>query len=172
MDEAKTIVASQVQGAEQFASSALGYPVTTTSGDDDGGGVESMVARAAQMLRAMANQAITAIPYPDLGRSFELPDRCLPEEAAKIVAQKVDYYFLKNQQSGKDADATSENSAQQPRSGILAGGGGFDVYAVRKDFPVLSQTVHGGKPLIWLDNAATSQKPNHVIDTVADYYRQ
>jgi cysteine desulfurase/selenocysteine lyase len=40
---------------------------------------------------------------------------------------------------------------------------------VRKDFPILRQTVHG-KPLVYLDNAATSQKPQAVIDAVTNYY--
>jgi cysteine desulfurase/selenocysteine lyase len=45
----------------------------------------------------------------------------------------------------------------------------FDVETVRKDFPVLDQRVHG-QQLIWLDNAATTQKPQVVIDRVAAYY--
>ncbi|MBM3941895.1 MAG: cysteine desulfurase [SAR202 cluster bacterium] len=40
---------------------------------------------------------------------------------------------------------------------------------IRKDFPVLAQTVHG-KPLVYLDNAATTQKPQAVIDTLVRYY--
>lgn len=47
--------------------------------------------------------------------------------------------------------------------------GVFDVQTVRRDFPALHQQVHG-KPLIWLDNAATTQKPQCVIDTLAHYY--
>lgn len=47
--------------------------------------------------------------------------------------------------------------------------GGFDVESVRRDFPILQQTVHG-KPLAYLDNAATSQKPRAVIDAIANYY--
>jgi cysteine desulfurase/selenocysteine lyase len=47
----------------------------------------------------------------------------------------------------------------------------FDVQRIRKDFPLLSQKVHG-KPLIYLDNAATSQKPQAVIDAVDRYYTQ
>ncbi|MHC4493104.1 MAG: SufS family cysteine desulfurase, partial [Planctomycetota bacterium] len=47
----------------------------------------------------------------------------------------------------------------------------FDVERVRKDFPLLHQTVHG-KPLVYLDNAATAQKPQAVIDAVARYYRR
>lgn len=45
----------------------------------------------------------------------------------------------------------------------------FDPYAVRRDFPILQQQVHG-KPLIWLDNAATTQKPQPVIDRLSHYY--
>ena len=46
-----------------------------------------------------------------------------------------------------------------------------DINAIRADFPILDQQVHG-KPLIYLDNAATSQKPQQVIDALARYYRQ
>jgi cysteine desulfurase/selenocysteine lyase len=49
--------------------------------------------------------------------------------------------------------------------------GFFDVERVRRDFPVLQQTVHG-KPLVYLDNAATSQKPQSVIDSLARYYSE
>ncbi|RPI67553.1 MAG: SufS family cysteine desulfurase [Ignavibacteriae bacterium] len=40
----------------------------------------------------------------------------------------------------------------------------------RADFPILQRTVHGGKPWIYLDNAATTQKPQAVIDAVSDFY--
>ena len=42
----------------------------------------------------------------------------------------------------------------------------FDVHAVRRDFPILSEIVDG-KPLVWMDNAATTQKPQAVIDRLA-----
>ncbi|MBA4192285.1 MAG: aminotransferase class V [Planctomycetaceae bacterium] len=45
----------------------------------------------------------------------------------------------------------------------------FDVEAVRRDFPILQQQIHG-KPLAWLDNAATTQKPQAVIDAITNYY--
>jgi cysteine desulfurase/selenocysteine lyase len=47
----------------------------------------------------------------------------------------------------------------------------LDVAALRRDFPILSRRVHG-KPLVYLDNAATTQKPSVVIDSVADMYRK
>jgi cysteine desulfurase/selenocysteine lyase len=46
----------------------------------------------------------------------------------------------------------------------------LDVAAVRAQFPILHQEVHG-RPLVYLDSAATAQKPQAVIDAVADYYR-
>lgn len=45
----------------------------------------------------------------------------------------------------------------------------YDVKKIRSDFPVLNQQVHG-KPLVYLDNAATSQKPQAVIDSLVNYY--
>ncbi len=45
----------------------------------------------------------------------------------------------------------------------------FDVNAIRADFPILKETVNG-KPLIWFDNAATTQKPQSVIDRLAHFY--
>ena len=47
----------------------------------------------------------------------------------------------------------------------------FDVQSIRKDFPILHQKVNG-KDLIWFDNAATTQKPSHVINTLTRFYQQ
>src|SRR5574342_576941 len=44
-------------------------------------------------------------------------------------------------------------------------------FALRRDFPILDQQVHG-KPLIYFDNAATSQKPRAVIDALRTYYER
>ncbi|WP_272972706.1 aminotransferase class V-fold PLP-dependent enzyme [Croceibacter atlanticus] len=45
----------------------------------------------------------------------------------------------------------------------------FNVEAIRKDFPILNRSVNG-KPLVYLDNGATSQTPQAVIDVIVDYY--
>ncbi|MDR2700813.1 MAG: cysteine desulfurase [Spirochaetaceae bacterium] len=47
----------------------------------------------------------------------------------------------------------------------------FDVNRIRQDFPLLNEKVSGGKPLVWLDNGATTQKPNAVIDRISYFYR-
>jgi cysteine desulfurase/selenocysteine lyase len=46
----------------------------------------------------------------------------------------------------------------------------FDVDRVREDFPILKLKIYGNKPLVYLDNAATTQKPQAVIDRIARYY--
>ena len=46
----------------------------------------------------------------------------------------------------------------------------FDVYSLRGDFPVLAERVHG-RPLVWLDNGATTQKPVAVIERLDHFYR-
>jgi len=48
----------------------------------------------------------------------------------------------------------------------------YDVEAVRKDFPILDRLVHGDRPLVYLDSAATSQKPRQVLDVLRDYYER
>ena len=47
----------------------------------------------------------------------------------------------------------------------------FDINKIRSDFPILSRQVNG-QPLIYFDNAATSQTPNQVIDVITDYYKR
>jgi cysteine desulfurase/selenocysteine lyase len=47
----------------------------------------------------------------------------------------------------------------------------YDVARIRRDFPILDATVHG-KPLVYLDNAATTQKPRAVIDAMRRYYEE
>jgi len=48
----------------------------------------------------------------------------------------------------------------------------YDVDLVRKDFPILERTVRGGRPLVYLDSANTSQKPRRVIDTLSAFYER
>lgn len=63
--------------------------------------------------------------------------------------------------------------ASQTRSAanefVIAKNAGFDIDSVRRDFPILHEMVHG-KSLVYLDNAATTQKPQTVIDTLQAYY--
>jgi selenocysteine lyase/cysteine desulfurase len=47
----------------------------------------------------------------------------------------------------------------------------YDVSQIRRDFPILTRQVHG-KPLVYLDSAATSQKPQSVIDALTRFYTE
>ena len=48
----------------------------------------------------------------------------------------------------------------------------LDVGRIRKDFPILDRQVRGGRPLIYLDSANTSQKPRQVIDAISGFYER
>ena len=48
----------------------------------------------------------------------------------------------------------------------------WDPQTIRNDFPILSTRVHGSKPLIYLDNAATTQHPREVIQSLVDVYEK
>src|SRR5688572_4162360 len=62
------------------------------------------------------------------------------------------------------SEAVAAGSKQTPPRG-------FDVNNIREDFPILRRQVHG-RPLVYLDNAATSQKPQAVIDRLNRYYSE
>ncbi|HLI61966.1 MAG TPA: cysteine desulfurase [Terriglobales bacterium] len=68
--------------------------------------------------------------------------------------------------------STAANSVPQEFHPSMAGETAeFDVEKVRRDFPILQQMVHG-HPLVYLDNAATSQKPLAVIEVISRYYER
>ena len=58
-----------------------------------------------------------------------------------------------------------------PKNSKLSGTPAFNVAAIRGDFPILHQQIHG-KQLVWFDNAATTQKPRQVIDGLKRFYEQ
>jgi len=79
-------------------------------------------------------------------------------------AATPEYYFLR----GGDVSGKSPLACQSyPKTAAPIPK--FDVEGVRRDFPALHQLVHG-KPLIWLDNAATTHKPQSVLDATSQFY--
>lgn len=63
------------------------------------------------------------------------------------------------------AGSASNNEEIEATAGVA----GLDVSRIKEDFPVLRRQIYG-RPLVYLDNAATSQKPQSVIDAISDYY--
>ncbi|WP_127090102.1 cysteine desulfurase [Aquabacter cavernae] len=80
-----------------------------------------------------------------------------------------DFYFLTPGSSRNPTGGTPPHASAFSSGGRQGGLGGFDVEKVRRDFPALHQTVNG-KPLVWLDNAATTHKPQSVIDITSEFY--
>jgi len=87
------------------------------------------------------------------------------------LAQWVNQLYRSAFISGESADFYYLNRGPGPIPGETPGVSPLNVEAVRKDFPILSRKING-KPLIWFDNAATSQKPEPVIEALAHYYRE
>jgi len=90
-------------------------------------------------------------------------------------------YFVNEAQAAATPGKTPVAAVESPRAAavsafqpalspdLISGTRAFDAHAIKRDFPILHQQVHG-KPLIWLDNAATTQKPQAVIDRISLYY--
>jgi cysteine desulfurase/selenocysteine lyase len=84
-------------------------------------------------------------------------------------ANEAAYYFLNeaNPLRGQGASLRGQREAQV--AGGLTAHPPFDVEGIKKDFPILRELVNG-RPLVWLDNAATTQKPQLVIDRISHFY--
>lgn len=82
-----------------------------------------------------------------------------PKFSSPIFSEdtQTSFYFLSSPQCQQNQEIESR--------------GKFDVQAIRQDFPALHQKVNG-KPLIWFDNAATTQKPQSVIDSLSHFYQR
>ncbi len=128
-----------------------------------------------------------SLPMPEFDRalfpSFEegvpelapLPPLLNENEARAALTDPSSFYFL-DERSLMDMPAPqTSNVTSHP--GAAGGGIGdlklprqqLDIGSVRRDFPILNERVNG-HPLIWLDNAATTQKPQSVIDRISYFY--
>lgn len=110
------------------------------------------------------------------GQHVELPAETL--ELHKLLANHTTVNRSGTQGNGVTETATNPTfyflDAQKPHRdlttlGLASGHAAFDVHAVRRDFPILRERVNG-QPLAWLDNAATTQKPQVVIDRISEFY--
>lgn len=78
-------------------------------------------------------------------------------------------YFLQGAAGPPPAPALDVAAAPAPRLALPFETRLFDPHAVKRDFPILQERIHG-RPLVWLDNAATTQKPQVVIDRISYFY--
>jgi cysteine desulfurase/selenocysteine lyase len=118
-------------------------------------------------LDSMVEELSKAIASPDFHLQKALsglkgaptPTASIPTPNGEIPGSVPSFYFLPT--AIPKADSFPVANARDI----------FDVEAIRQDFPILHQRVNG-KPLIWFDNAATTQKPQSVIDALSHFYEQ
>jgi cysteine desulfurase/selenocysteine lyase len=114
-----------------------------------------------------ANYQPTDIPLPfaDDLHAILAPLNSLGVPASAASKSSSPYYFL-DETHGRGHATQATQISQQSNAGHPP----FDVNAVRRDFPILRESVNG-RALIWLDNAATTQKPQAVIDRLVHFYK-
>lgn len=122
-----------------------------------------------------ANPVSLHIPLPEIRELENVLPGASPNTAANVLASPASaYYFLEhvpaNGVSGINVPSTLPQGEIPFAQQSLSPGQTFDAQSVRSDFPILRETVSGGRPLVWLDNAATTQKPQAVIDRLAYFY--
>jgi cysteine desulfurase/selenocysteine lyase len=127
-----------------------------------------------------------AVPLPSFETPFPLFEAALPaippmaalpteDDVMAALNSVSSFYFLENAgalsrpTTAKAAPVSAANVSPSLLPDLQLPRKQFDVNAVRRDFPILQERVHG-KPLIWLDNAATTQKPQSVIDRITYFY--
>jgi cysteine desulfurase / selenocysteine lyase len=108
------------------------------------------------------------LPYEsELRKILHFSQPFIPSEqipGASGATSESSFYFL----SGKNYFSFFQDNTNYKQVPGLQGMP-FDVNLIRRDFPILQERVNG-RPLIWLDNAATTQKPKHVIDRLSYFY--
>lgn len=114
-----------------------------------------------RLVRDLSGQipAISKIPSPVGSIDVPHPQALVPGSEAEV------------QRGIESATPASLRSATERSFNFNSTGEPFDVHVIRRDFPILHQQVNG-RPLIWMDNAATTQKPQSVIDSLSRFYER
>ena len=114
-----------------------------------------------RLVRDLSGQipAISKIPSPVGSIDTPHPQALVPGSEAEV------------QRGIESATPASLRSATERSFNFNSTGEPFDVHVIRRDFPILHQQVNG-RPLIWMDNAATTQKPQSVIDSLSRFYER
>ncbi|MDR3054243.1 MAG: cysteine desulfurase [Zoogloeaceae bacterium] len=145
------------------ALAALASPAGLGAGLDTTGLPDSLSSRQ------LAAPVSLHIPLPEI-RELEKTLLNAPDIAVNPAPA---YYFLAQEPafpSGINVPGTLPYAEIPLTQQTLLPGQPFDAQSARNDFPILRETVSGNRPLIWLDNAATTQKPQAVIDRLAYFY--
>ena len=111
----------------------------------------------------------SGVPVPNTGAVAAAPSYYFLESGTPAAASPRSgspYYFV-DDRLGTGSGISAPPAAVPQVSGSAHPA--FDVHTIRRDFPILQEQVHG-RPLVWFDNVATTQKPQAVIDRLAHFY--
>jgi cysteine desulfurase / selenocysteine lyase len=109
-----------------------------------------------------------ANPYAADSASQQFP--LLDGHASNSTPRRDDYSVSNPSMVGPNFSSTKHEIDPTTTSEVRSNEGHFDARGLRHEFPILQQRVNG-KPLVWLDNAATTQKPLTVIDRLTHFYK-
>ena len=126
-----------------------------------------------QLSQAWAPSAALVLPELDTPYQGDEVLRGLLKANAKEHPKMTgaSFYFLDEAAAYRQPSALQSPKAEVGASQVASSGHPpFDVLSVRRDFPILKELVNG-RPLAWLDNAATTQKPQSVIDRLSYFYQ-
>lgn len=135
---------------------------------------EGLDALSQQALTALGSQRLGAPAFPGVPASLVDAPVTSGATAATGAPAAPQFYFVdavtlpsgfvtpaKPHPHGAHAAPAVDQQDRHP---------GFDVQAVRRDFPILQERING-RPLVWLDNAATTHKPRQVIERISHFYQ-
>jgi len=172
---------AQGQGARAAAAPAVVPSGGVPSGGASLGGIPPSVPPQIQAIPQVPSSLDTARGYPGVAdpSAFGLPGehelagllapRHGPAQLAPSAAAPA-YYFLDERRPGGAGIHVPGHQHDALQAVPLSARPALDVNLVRRDFPILAERVNG-RQLIWLDNAATTQKPQAVMDRIAHFYQ-
>ena len=157
--ELQKLFAANSAATESIPNSAVGSSITGLPSSTGTQGLTGSLADLDASLIAGLSPEVYGLPGEaellEFFTPFAVPSGSTPESAVPGSS----FYFLDDKNGGFNEQALALGSAHPP----------FDVHTLRRDFPILKERVNG-YPLAWLDNAATTQKPQVVIDRVSYFY--
>ncbi|MES1177519.1 MAG: family 2A encapsulin nanocompartment cargo protein cysteine desulfurase [Myxococcales bacterium] len=116
------------------------------------------------------------LPAPDFARLVNGPSGAVPSFAeppalpAAIPQRVTPEALARPALSSEQLSLEGYSPELVPDLGGGSSPGIFDAHSIKQDFPILEERVHGNKRLVWLDNAATTQKPRAVIERLSYFY--
>jgi cysteine desulfurase / selenocysteine lyase len=158
-----------------FADTLGTTPLALAAGTSAPGGSTPYFMDLAGLPHGLPNVPLASPGLPQTSPALPHPSPALPQASPAAPSAA---YAPSPQVPGTGVPATSPApilGAYEFRPELVpevdVGSRPFDPNVIKRDFPILQERIHG-RPLVWLDNAATTQKPQVVIDRVSHYYER